>query len=283
MSGSRPSNLVKFEVEKFDGRINFGLWQVQVKDVLIQSGLHKALKGRPAPEVSTGTSVTGERSRSKMSDEDWEDLDLRTASAIRLCLAKNVLANVHGISTAKELWEKLEELYQTKGVSNRVYLKEQFHTLRMSEGTTISDHLSVLNGIVAELKAIGVKIDDEDQALRFIWSLPPSYEHMKPILIHGKEKIIFSEVTSKIFSEERRLSSGSNVPLENLVMVAAGNGKMKNSMKKKVVCWECGQSGHVKKNCPRAGAGSASGSKSVNGDTDIDANIVSLSMEDFDL
>ncbi|RYR42423.1 hypothetical protein Ahy_A08g038900 [Arachis hypogaea] len=30
--------------EKFDGRINFGLWQIQVKDVLIQSGLHKALK-----------------------------------------------------------------------------------------------------------------------------------------------------------------------------------------------------------------------------------------------
>ncbi|RYR60790.1 hypothetical protein Ahy_A04g017851 [Arachis hypogaea] len=30
--------------ENFDGRINFGLWQVQVKDVLIQSGLHKALK-----------------------------------------------------------------------------------------------------------------------------------------------------------------------------------------------------------------------------------------------
>ncbi|KAG7968253.1 hypothetical protein I3843_08G145100 [Carya illinoinensis] len=122
------------EVEKFDGRINFGLWQIQVKDVLIQSGLHKALKDRPTPEVSTGTSVTGEGSRFKMSDENWEDLDLRTASAIRLCLAKNVLANVHGISTAKEFWKKLEEFYQTKGVSNRVYLKEQFHTLRMSEG-----------------------------------------------------------------------------------------------------------------------------------------------------
>ena len=38
---------VKFEVEKFDGRINFGLWQVQVKDVLIQHGFHKALKGKP--------------------------------------------------------------------------------------------------------------------------------------------------------------------------------------------------------------------------------------------
>ena len=52
---------VKFDIEKFDGRINFGLWQVQVKDLLIQYKLHKALKGKPAP-------VTG------MSDEDWEIL-----------------------------------------------------------------------------------------------------------------------------------------------------------------------------------------------------------------
>ncbi|KAL5823556.1 hypothetical protein ACOSQ3_021529 [Xanthoceras sorbifolium] len=35
---------LKFNVEKFDGKINFVLWQVQVKDVLIQSGLHKVLK-----------------------------------------------------------------------------------------------------------------------------------------------------------------------------------------------------------------------------------------------
>ena len=38
---------MKFDIEKFDGIISFGLWQVQVKDLLIQSGLHKALKGKP--------------------------------------------------------------------------------------------------------------------------------------------------------------------------------------------------------------------------------------------
>ncbi|KAL5805097.1 hypothetical protein ACOSQ3_031897 [Xanthoceras sorbifolium] len=41
---SKFSSSLKFGVEKFDGKINFGLWQVQVKDVLIQSGLHKVLK-----------------------------------------------------------------------------------------------------------------------------------------------------------------------------------------------------------------------------------------------
>ena len=187
---------------------------------------------------------------------------------------------MHGISTAKAIWEKLEELYQTKGVSNRVYLKEQFHTLQMKEGTSISDHLSVLNGIVSELESIGVKIDDEDQALRLIWCLPASYEHMKPILIHGKEKIIFSEVTSKLLAEERRLDGGRNNPPGNLALTI-GDGKKKDSMKKKAaICWTCGQSGHVKRNCPRGGAGSASGSRSVNGDTDNAANIVSVSMEE---
>ena len=47
---------------------------------------------------------------------------------------------------AKGIWENLGKLYQVKGVSSQVYLKEQFHTLRMKEGTKNSDHLSVLNG-----------------------------------------------------------------------------------------------------------------------------------------
>ncbi|MED6164555.1 hypothetical protein PIB30_091265, partial [Stylosanthes scabra] len=39
------SSFVRFDIEKFNGRMFFGLWQVhQVKDVLIQSGLHKMQK-----------------------------------------------------------------------------------------------------------------------------------------------------------------------------------------------------------------------------------------------
>lgn len=59
---------------------------------------------------------------------------------------------------------------------------------------------------------------------------------MKPILIHEKKKIIFLKVTSKLFSEERRLGSKNNGSPENSVMVAVGNEKLKNSMKKKVLC-----------------------------------------------
>ncbi|KAL4566149.1 hypothetical protein LXL04_030259 [Taraxacum kok-saghyz] len=248
---------MRFDVEKYDGRINFGLWQVQVKDVLIQSGLHKALKGKPAHVSSKESSAAG-----KDEDKEWDDLDLRAASAIRLSLAKNVLANVHGISTAKELWEKLEQLYQGKGISNRLYLKKQFHILRMNGDTKISDHLSVLNNIVSELEAIGVKVENEDKALRMILSLPSFYEHMKPILMYGKETLKYADVTGKLLSEEKTLESSSHTSSSEGMFLVCGKGKKKFSQKTPVR-WRCGQSGHVKRNCP-GGADSVKGSDTAN-------------------
>lgn len=201
--------------------------------MLIQSGLHKALKGNT----------------SKMEEDKWEELDLKAASAIRLCLAKNVLANVQNLSSAKELWEKLEGLYQAKGISNRLLLKEQFHNLRMDEGTKISDHLSTLNNIVSELESIEVKIDDEDKALRLILSLPPSYVHLKPVLMYGKESLSFEEVATKIISEERRMKSDESTLSGSMLLTRSGaNGKKFHA--KNYSCWKCGKSGHLKRNCP---------------------------------
>ena len=56
----------------------------------------------------------------------------------------------------------------------------------------ISDHMSILNGIISDLEAIGVAISDEDKALRLFWSLPTYYEHMKPILMYEKDTVIYS-------------------------------------------------------------------------------------------
>ena len=66
----------------------------------------------------------------------------------------------------------------------------------MAEGTKISDHLSVLNGIVLELKAIEVKIEDKDKTLRLLWSLSTSYKHLLPTLMYENETIDLEEVTS---------------------------------------------------------------------------------------
>ncbi|KAL2506192.1 putative phosphoinositide phosphatase SAC9 [Abeliophyllum distichum] len=70
--------------------------------LVLEFGLHKTLKEKP-------TAISDKDiEKSSMSDEVWEDFDLKTASTMCLCLAKNFLTNIHGISAANELWKKLE-------------------------------------------------------------------------------------------------------------------------------------------------------------------------------
>ncbi|KAF6147308.1 hypothetical protein GIB67_009791 [Kingdonia uniflora] len=195
-------------------------------------------------------------------DEDWEDLDSWAVSRVRLCFAKNVLANVAGGKTGKGLWKKLESLYQTKSLSNRLYLKERHHTLKMNEGTSVCDHLGSLNEIVSELESIGVKVEDEAKALQLIWFVPTSFKHLQPSLIYGKETLSFEEVTSTLLSEERRLK-GSKSFGENSAMVVSG--KKSFNRFRKGTCWSCGQSGHYRLDCKVGkgnGASSARGSES---------------------
>ena len=81
------SSTTKFEVEKFNGKGNFGLWQKRVKALLVQQGLHKILQGKSAKPVGT-------------SNEDWEEMNLKAASTIQLCLANKVMCNVMDEETA---------------------------------------------------------------------------------------------------------------------------------------------------------------------------------------
>lgn len=103
----------RFEVEKFNGKTNFGLWQVKVIDLVILQGLHKTLKGN-----SIG-----------MLESDWEDYNLKARNAIHLCLADEVLYNIFNQDFAAKLSLKFEMLYMIKSLTNRFYLKQKLYTL----------------------------------------------------------------------------------------------------------------------------------------------------------
>ena len=47
----------------------------------------------------------------------------------------------------------------------------------MQEGTSVSNHLDSFTKAIMDLENIDVKIDDEDQAIMLLYSLPPSYKN----------------------------------------------------------------------------------------------------------
>jgi hypothetical protein len=86
---------------------------------------------KPTETPSTSTQATGTQPTSTqttstspigMPKEDWEKLDRRERSTIRLYLVDSVLLNVSGESTEKELWDKLGNLYQSKSLVNKLFL-----------------------------------------------------------------------------------------------------------------------------------------------------------------
>ncbi|KAL6183502.1 hypothetical protein ACLB2K_044913 [Fragaria x ananassa] len=97
------SRVSRYDVEKFYGKNNFSMWQVEVKDILVKDGLSKALDGKSQT----------------MNENEWISFDQQACSTIRLCLSKEIKHNVMTETSAKGIWEKLENLCLEKSLSDQ--------------------------------------------------------------------------------------------------------------------------------------------------------------------
>ncbi|GJT51075.1 hypothetical protein Tco_0977232 [Tanacetum coccineum] len=147
----------KFDIDKFDGTGDFGLWRIKMRALLIQHGCEAALE---------------------------------------------VLREVTGETTAAVFWLKLETLYMTKSLANKLYLKKKLYTFYMLVGRNISEHIDEFNKIVLDLTNIEVKFNDEDLALLLLTSLPASYEHFVETLLYGWEALTLEDVMATLNSKE---------------------------------------------------------------------------------
>lgn len=73
----------------------------------------------------------------------------------------------------------------------------------MLEDTQIKPHITEFNSIVTELHNIDVKIDDEDQILLQLVSLPPSFKHFRDTVIYDRETISIEDVKTNLMSKQK--------------------------------------------------------------------------------
>ena len=75
-------------------------------------------------------------------------------SALLLSLGDKVLRQVCKESSAAVVWSKLEALYMTKSLVNRLYLRQTFYSFRMTESRTVQKQLDVFNKLIQNLENI---------------------------------------------------------------------------------------------------------------------------------
>ncbi|KAG6433735.1 hypothetical protein SASPL_105350 [Salvia splendens] len=150
-----------------------------------------------------------------------------------LCLSDDVIIEVVEQETAAALWTKLESLYMTKSLTNKLLLKQLLFRLRMHEGMPLRDHLENLNKILLDLRNIDVKVEDEDTALILLVSLPESYENFVESFMNGKETLSLEDVRSALYIREDRQQATSTA-IEYLAsgLSVTGKGQKKFGQKK---------------------------------------------------
>ncbi|XP_038896323.1 uncharacterized protein LOC120084587 [Benincasa hispida] len=169
-------SIARFEVEKFDGKGDFGLWKAKIKAILDQQKAHRALLN---PSTLSATMTAQEK-------EDWE------------------LAT-YDQETAYRIWTKLEELYATKDLPSKMYLSEKFFTFKMDSSKTLTNNFDEFKKIVAEFKTLGEKLSDKNEAYVLPNSLPESYKEIKNALKYGRDSRSTYTIISALRTRELEL------------------------------------------------------------------------------
>jgi hypothetical protein len=201
-----------------------------------------------------------------MLKEVWEKLDRRTRSTIRIFLADSVLLNVSGESTGKELWDKLWNLYQSKSLVNKLFLRKKLYHIRMEDGDSVTERLNAFNTLVSQLVSVNITIAEEDKCITFLCSLPESWDNLVVAIGSTTQYTLkYEDVVESLLSEEMRqkIMDGLNT---DALFVRGRTGQDRNPGKSSGgrpkstgiskspgkylrKCWKCGKIGHYKKDC----------------------------------
>nr|GEU59130.1 reverse transcriptase domain-containing protein [Tanacetum cinerariifolium] len=180
----------KFDIEKFDETGDFGLWRVKMRALLIQHGCEVDLKVLPED----------------MEAQAKAELNKKAHSVVILCLDKKVLREVSGETTAAGVWTKLETLYMTKSLANKLCLKKKLYTFYILAGRNISEHIDEFNKIVLDL----ANIEDNAESLNYRPYLgPKDMEALRGI--HSIKGTVLH--TSSLGITLRRMSAMANTTL----------------------------------------------------------------------
>ncbi|KAG8480173.1 hypothetical protein CXB51_024954 [Gossypium anomalum] len=199
-------------------------------------------------------------------DKEWAKINRQACGTIRLCLAKEQKYSVMRETSAKKLWDTLEEKFLTKSLENSFFMKKKLYRFTYAPSMSMNDHVNSFNKILADLLNLDEKYEDEDKVLFLLNSLSNEYDHLTTTLLHGKDTITFDAVCSVLYRFETRKKDKRD-HRETIIEVLTvrghshsnklGRRSKSKGRPSKDECTFCREKGHWKKNCPKLKKGKA--------------------------
>ena len=142
-----------FEIKRFDGK-GFKLWKERMLGILFLRDCEDALV---------------EKKPESMENDAWNTLNKKVITYIKMDVSDEILVYIKGLTTARQVWEKLKTTYANTTPVNQVHLMQKLVNMRLDESKGATEHLSLFTGTLSQLKDSGLPaFDDKLKA----WTVP---------------------------------------------------------------------------------------------------------------
>lgn len=207
-----------YSFDKLDGVASYHNWKFQMKMALIMEGLWSCI------ERTEGEVITPAK-------------DQRALARICLSVKSNCIQYLRSVTTAKQAWEKLKEVFEDKGLYRRVLLLRKLHRSNYNDYSSMGEYIDGVMTLVQQLADIGRVIEDKEVAELLLSGLPQEFDVLVSSLETANilENLTSEAVRARLLQEEFRKQSdnGVSVPSESSF----------------IVCHYCKKPGHIKSKC----------------------------------
>ncbi|GJY21036.1 zinc finger, CCHC-type containing protein [Tanacetum coccineum] len=187
---------------------NYTVWAIQIKVILEAHGLWEMIE----PKENTQAD---------------EKKDKATIAFLYQALTEDVILQVAGCETAKELWESLKKRHVGEEKVQQARLQSLmigFQTLQMTEDDTVDAFTAKLNGYATKAKELGKTLDESLLVRKLLDSTPDRFIQIVASIeqTNDLDDITLDEIIGKLkaFEERIKLRKGGQVESQENLLFA---------------------------------------------------------------
>ena len=157
--------------------------------------------------------VNGTESKPSTRDaaEKWEIKSEEGLTSIGLTIDADQYQYIEAATTGPAAWSALSKVYEKNSRGNRISLKRQFYGYEHNPSAPIQEYISGILGFATRLKAIGIKLEDNDIMDVLLFNLHAEWSNIAGTLCATTDDLdTVSDITGALLDEEGRRGGPSD-------------------------------------------------------------------------
>ena len=238
------------KVPRLEGASNYEVWKTMAKMVLIRERLWTIVDGRdpePTPLERTELETNEQLDEYERKYTTWTERNEQAYATLLLTVSSGTLVHVQNLTSAREIWLKLGELYSVRGYTARHLVLKDLMTTKLAGESSVGQYVDKLKSHGQKLLDMGHPVSPWILTSLLLHNLGETYEPFVASVLQTvrDQEPDFDTVVHQLVDEERRKQSSDSTT----VLFSKAKPKAKGDNVSQKTCHHCKKGGHVQADC----------------------------------